>query len=285
MSPVAFLFTEQTYFPTLSRLQVPPTQLSYVALAIGTTKPLSEVTMATTEPTRTPKTVQFSIDCPTEHENTSGTPVNTSMQPDSITIMSPQIRQENITDTTMPISSDYLRSTTSPTTPASPTLGTPSETIDTWTSGTLTSVRLAKFAQTVLPPEVQTQLAQPFGKDSIHHSFYAEKCFRHILLPLFKSGFLPCRAHKALARAFPHARQLQQLRKRYQHVDFRPLQGYQADWESTTTIRSDWKEMTSACLLHFDGDVATMVRWIGGPHVNAHLDASRVLTLLKPIVD
>ena len=43
--------------------------------------------------------------------------------------------------------------------------------------------------------------------------------------------------------------------------------------------------MTSACLLHFDGDVATMVRWIGGPHVNAHLDATSVLAKLQPIVD
>jgi hypothetical protein len=43
--------------------------------------------------------------------------------------------------------------------------------------------------------------------------------------------------------------------------------------------------MTSACLLHFDGDVATMARWIGGPHVNAHLNVSAILATLKPIVD
>jgi hypothetical protein len=29
--------------------------------------------------------------------------------------------------------------------------------------------------------------------------------------------------------------------------------------------------MTSACLLHFSGNIATMVRWIEGPHVNAFL--------------
>jgi hypothetical protein len=43
--------------------------------------------------------------------------------------------------------------------------------------------------------------------------------------------------------------------------------------------------MTTACLLHFDGDVATMVRWIGGPHVNAHLNVATILATLKPIVD
>ena len=43
--------------------------------------------------------------------------------------------------------------------------------------------------------------------------------------------------------------------------------------------------MTSACLLHFDGNVATMVRWIGGPHVNAHLNIPAILEELRLIVD
>ena len=75
------------------------------------------------------------------------------------------------------------------------------------------------------------------------------------------------------------------MRKMYRNVDFLPLQGFQPDWEETTTIRDDWKTMTSACLLHFDGNVATMVRWISGPHVNAHLDVTAILLTLKPIVD
>ena len=43
--------------------------------------------------------------------------------------------------------------------------------------------------------------------------------------------------------------------------------------------------MTLACLLHFDGDVATMVRWISRPHVNAQLDVTAILLTLKPIID
>ena len=93
-------------------------------------------------------------------------------------------------------------------------------------------------------------------------------------------------SHKTLEKACCRVRQLQQLRKKHQHVNFLPLQGFQADWESTTTtIREDWKAMTTACLLHFDGDVATMVRWIGGPHVNAHLNVAAILATLQPIVD
>ena len=114
-------------------------------------------------------------------------------------------------------------------------------------------------------------MTQPFGKDlqdSIRHLFYSEKCLRHVLLPLLTSGFLTCRATKSFERASRQVQQLQIVRKKYKNVNFLPLQGFQPDWEATTTILSDdWKAMTSlACLLHFDGDVATMVRWISGPH-------------------
>jgi hypothetical protein len=183
----------------------------------------------------------------------------------------------------MPRSSDYLRNVASPQSSAITLTTSPSA--ENWSQGHLTSKKLDQFAETILPSSVQIQLAQTFGKDSVNHSFYAEKCFRHILLPLFKSGFLSCRATKALEKACRRARQLQQLRKKHQNVDFLPLQGFQADWESTTTIREDWKAMTTACLLHFDGDVATMVRWIGGPHVNAHLNVTTILATLQPIVD
>ena len=140
------------------------------------------------------------------------------------------------------------------------------------------------FARTILPTRVQVQLDQTFGKDS-SQSFHAEKCFRHVLLPVFKSGFISRRNLRNLERASFCVRQLQQLLKKYSGVDFRPLQGFQPDWESVTTIRSDWKEMTSACLLHFDGDVATVVRWIGGHHTNAHLNPPEILAKLRPIID
>ena len=132
---------------------------------------------------------------------------------------------------------------------------------------------------------MQTQLNQTFGKDNLSQSFYAEKCFRHVLLPVLKSGFLSRQTTKYLERASFRARQLQQLRKRYASVDFRPLQGFQNDWESTTTIREDWKTMTSACVLHFNGDIATVVRWIGGSHTNNHLNVEATLTKLEPIID
>ena len=42
----------------------------------------------------------------------------------------------------------------------------------------------------LLPTRVQVKLNQPFGKDNLTQCFKAEACFRHVLLPLYKSAFL-----------------------------------------------------------------------------------------------
>ena len=41
-----------------------------------------------------------------------------------------------------------------------------------------------------LPTRVQVKLDQKFGKDNIVQSFKSEACLRHVLIPLFKSGFM-----------------------------------------------------------------------------------------------
>ena len=43
--------------------------------------------------------------------------------------------------------------------------------------------------------------------------------------------------------------------------------------------------MATMALMHFDGDMADMVRWVGGPHVGAHRDVDDVLALLRGKVD
>jgi hypothetical protein len=67
-----------------------------------------------------------------------------------------------------------------------------------WAQGKLTTQKLEAFATAKLPTSVQIQLSQTFGKDSVSQSFYSQKCFRHVLLPVLKSGYLSCKATKQL---------------------------------------------------------------------------------------
>jgi hypothetical protein len=42
----------------------------------------------------------------------------------------------------------------------------------------------------VLDPRVLAKLEQPFGKENLSQCFRAEAALRHVLLPLWRSGFL-----------------------------------------------------------------------------------------------
>jgi len=43
------------------------------------------------------------------------------------------------------------------------------------------------------------------------------------------------------------------------------LQGFRENWEEATTIDPHRVRMATKALIHFDGDMADMVRWIGAP--------------------
>jgi hypothetical protein len=278
-------FPVQTYFPTF-RLKIPQNSTIRLVPTGNTTKQLQDIIMEAPASSH----VSITSTIPTVYDLCDGSVTSTTTSHPrfasnpAASYQPPQNEPSPPDEVYMPSSSAYLRNATNH---ASSNVAhrVKSSNAGTWCQGNLISQKLDTFADTILPSPVQIQLAQTFGKDSIHHSFYAARCFCHVLLPPLKSGFLSCRATKALEKASRQVRQLQQLRKKHQNIDFLPLQGLQANWESTTSIREDWKAMTTARLLHFDGDVATVVRWIGGPHVNAHLNVARILATLQPIVD
>jgi hypothetical protein len=132
-----------------------------------------------------------------------------------------------------------------------------------------------------LPTATQLQLDQPFGKDQLNQSFYVQKSGQQALFLLFESGFMSARVKKKLERVFPPARILAQLLKKYSTVDFRPMQGFQPNWEQQTSLSRPQLEMTTACLFHFKLSLPAMVRWIGGPHVGAHRDNRAIFAIVK----
>ena len=149
----------------------------------------------------------------------------------------------------------------------------------------LTKADREQFVREHLPTRVQAQLDQPYGKDTLSQSFYMPAHFRFVLLPLFKSRFLCNRSRKSLESSWRLARRLAQLLKRYRTVDFRPLQGFYGGWQDETDFNRDRQSMATACCLHFNGDVASVVRYIGGPHVGAHRNTDAILKRLAGKID
>jgi hypothetical protein len=137
-------------------------------------------------------------------------------------------------------------------------------------------------------PKIRAKLDQPFGKDNLSQCFHAEPCLRHVLLPLWKSGFL-CHDQKSWAQlcvAYRPMATLRRLIKKYGNVDFNQLKGFnKPGWKNETVLNEERKTMASAALLHFNGDAGDLVRWIGGTHVGAHRQTNAILKFLRGCIN
>jgi hypothetical protein len=147
-----------------------------------------------------------------------------------------------------------------------------------------TSAAKTAFVRTI-PSAMQLQLEQPLGKDNLNQWYYLQKCGHQALHLLYISGFMTNSIKKELERAFPPTRWYRQLARLYQNIDFRSMQGFQPDWQKQTKLSVPQREMTTACLLHFNLSLPAMVLWIGGPHVDAHRDNTAIFARLKETCD
>jgi hypothetical protein len=70
-----------------------------------------------------------------------------------------------------------------------------------------------------LPSPIRTAMDQKYGKPDANHVFTNDKMLRHVLFPLFCSGFLDTKDHMRLLVAEP----LRYLIRDYIEIDFTPL--------------------------------------------------------------
>jgi hypothetical protein len=132
-----------------------------------------------------------------------------------------------------------------------------------------------------LPSTIQLQLDQPFGKDNLKQCYYLQKTGKQALLHIYKSGYMTNSVKKKLECAFPPARQLNQLLRRYRDVDFSSLKGFQNNWQTLTELPLAQRDMATACLIHYNFSLPALVRWIGGPHTAEHRDNDTLFARLK----
>ena len=131
---------------------------------------------------------------------------------------------------------------------------------------------------------IRVKLNQPFGKDDLSQCFYLVPSLRHVLLPLWKSGFFTSADSlwTKLEKASPEAQLLTQLILEYGSVDFSPLQEFPSPgFDAASQVDKHRVAMITACLLSFDGSAADAVRYIGGTHVGAHRDTDAIITRLR----
>lgn len=136
-----------------------------------------------------------------------------------------------------------------------------------------------------LPTNTQLRLDESFGKEKITHSFSTDCMFRHVVIFLLKSGFLSSTCTLVLQTTSIHVSTMSLLLRRYGCVDFTPLRGYQQSWHQRKELSQERRAMTTACLLHYNLDIPTVVRFLGGPHVASLRDVPHILRTVKPILN
>jgi hypothetical protein len=144
---------------------------------------------------------------------------------------------------------------------------------------------LDAFASNHLSARVQAVLDQPFGKPNCNQCFLSAPVFRHALVPLLKSNLLSALDWTNLAATCHTFHTFLQLWNEYATIDPTTLRGFNPEWETQSSINKEHvQQATAALLCKFDGDAGALVRWIGGPHVGAHRDATKIISTLRGTV-
>lgn len=156
--------------------------------------------------------------------------------------------------------------------------------------GTVTETDRESFIATIPKPH-DLLLKQHFGKQTPTHktipTFIGETCFRHIIFHTLKSGFIDPHSLDQFLAASPIIHQAHQLIVDYTNVDFRPLTTHWNDgnWAKLTTFDEHRIRMMTACAIHYNGDIPSVMRYIGGPFTDAHRDTDAILDNCKDFLD
>ena len=119
-----------------------------------------------------------------------------------------------------------------------------------------------------------------FGQISASHSFLKEPTFENLSSLLVKSSFLSSADHSNLLLASLTINTLWVHMVKFKDLDFSPLQTPDLDYLTQTSIPQDRVDMFTACAIHYDFDLSSVIRFTGGNYTNAHLKAESILAQL-----
>jgi len=141
------------------------------------------------------------------------------------------------------------------------------------------------FARTKLSDSTLAFLNCPFGKDSNNACFLSEAVLRHCLLLVYKSGFIARKdpSWTNFREVYHPVDAMLRLWDDYGDVDFNGLRGY-PETDLETDMNKERLAMATAALMHFNGNLAALVRWVGGPHIAEHRDAPAILSKWKSVL-
>lgn len=139
--------------------------------------------------------------------------------------------------------------------------------------------------KTYIPPTPTQLRTRGFGQISIKHSFNQEASFETTLLCIVKSGFLTEEDKELLGTVHPLIAHLIKVIQKLSKLDFSSLRNYNTDWATQKAIPQDRVKKLLACLLHYDGRVADVMRYLGGNYTAEYRNVKERMKRLEGLVD
>lgn len=135
-----------------------------------------------------------------------------------------------------------------------------------------------------LPTPTQLQLSG-FGQISPTHTFCQEASFETILICLFKSKYLDTEAESQLRSTHPLIEHLAKMMVELRDWNFRELQKYNTAWQEQEAIPTMRAMNFLACLIHYDGRVSNVIRYVGNNYTGIYRNIDERVKLIRGLVD
>ena len=120
-----------------------------------------------------------------------------------------------------------------------------------------------------------------FGKKSKDHSFASEACFEHTLIFVLKGGFLADTEQKNLLECHTLFKHLHKMICWSKTLISSSIKNPIDNYSQQKNIDPERVKQFLASALHFDLDMATVIRFLGGNYTGEYRDTKRTIKALK----
>ena len=119
-----------------------------------------------------------------------------------------------------------------------------------------------------------------FGKPDKDHIFDSEKVFETVSIHIFKSGFLSQIDCKNLRGCRVDLEILQNMITWANYIDFSPLRAVSIRYKTQECISEERTRLLTACAIHYDFHIPSVIRYLGGEYIGQHLDLPTIIDCL-----
>ena len=135
--------------------------------------------------------------------------------------------------------------------------------------------------KTINPSTHEILKKSKFGKISRHHSFTSGASFEHILVFILKKKFLKHYDLKNLLKVHPLYNHLNKMISWTKNIDFSDLKNPIQDYANQKSISSTRVKKLLAATLHYDLNIPTVIRYLGGNYTGEYRDVKKTIKILK----